>query len=548
MKNPWIAMQAVVFRACLASVLFLATGFGRQSPSPQTYRLSGTAVDSETRSPLPGTEVQVSPIGKPDLIESVIADANGRFEFSNLFAGKYSLEAVRSGYLRSSFEQHGRYSTAVVVGPGLSATDLIFPLKRKASISGTITDQDGEPVPHATVEALRQSVVEGLRAITDAGSGNAGEDGKYRIGGLESGTYFLVVTAQPWYSQQAIASEHELSVVGRIPTENAPDSKLDAAYPVTYYPGVSDDSEAAPIQLLAGTHSEANLSLTATPAVHAIVPRSGGVNARLEAVNHWGASIPLRSVFFNRQGQVFTVAPGRYELSAGWRDSAGQHSARKIIEIGGSVTIDPASLDDQRSVFASLGDAFSSARLSPSNLALRDLSTLRILRPVSSSKGQARWSAQELTSGRYELFFSGPEDFYVERVTATNAKVMGRTIEFGADGPVQIQVRLGRGTALLNGTVKQNGAPAAGAMVLMLRDDFPYAPSLIRRDQSDSDGTFSLANIVPGSYTLLALPSDDNLEYARADVMQRYLSKGKRILIAPSGRYSETIELTGDNP
>ncbi len=541
-------MQAVVFRACLASVLFLATGFCRQARSPQTYRLSGTAVDSETRSPLPGTEVQVSPTGKPDLIESVIADANGRFEFNNLFAGKYSLEAVRSGYLRSSFEQHGRYSTAVVVAPGFSATDLIFPLKRKAAISGTITDQDGEPVPHATVEALRQGVAEGLRAITEAGSGNTGEDGNYRIGGLEPGTYFLVVTAQPWYSQQALVAERGFEQ-GMAP-ENHPDNKLDLAYPVTYYPGVSDDSEAAPIQLLTGTHSEANLSLTATPAAHAIVPRSGGggMNARLEAVNHWGVSIPLRSVFFNRQGQVFTVAPGRYELSGAWRDSAGQHSARKIIEIGGSVTIDPATLDDQRSVFASLGDVSSSTRLSAVNLALRDLSTLRILRPVSSSKGEARWAAPELTSNRYELFFSGPEDFYVERVTASNAKVMGRTIEFGANGAVQIEVKLGRGTALVNGTVKQNGAPAAGTMVLMLRDDFPYAPSLIRRDQSDSDGTFSLANIVPGSYTLLALPSDDNLEYARADVMQRYLVKGKRILISPSGRYSETIELTGNDP
>lgn len=536
-------------RNCLVSVLFFATCFCRQVPSPQTYRLSGIAVDGETRSALPGTEVQVSPTGKPDLIESVIADASGRFEFNNLFAGKYSLEAVRSGYLRSSFEQHGRYSTAVAVGPGLSATDLVFPLKRKAAISGTITDQDGEPVPHASVEALRQAVVEGLRSVTEAGFANTGEDGKYRIGGLESGTYFLVITAQPWYAQQVMAAEHAAPDRGIAP-ENVRDSKLDVAYPVTYYPGVSDDSEAAPVALLAGTHAEANLSLTAAPAVHVIVPRTGGrvVNVRLEAANRWGVSIPVRSVFFNRQGQVFTVAPGRYELSAGWRDSAGQHSARKIMDIGGNVTIDPANFEDRRSVFASLAGGSGGARLSSASLALRDLSTLRILRPLPNSREQIRWPAQELTSSRYELFYSGSSDFYVEQVTATNAKVVGRTIEFGTDGAAQIQVKLGHGTARLDGTVKQNRAPAAGAMVLILRDDFPYAPSLIRRDQSDSDGTFSLADIVPGSYTLLALPSDDNLEYARAGVMERYLAKGKRIMIAPSGRYSETIELAGDNP
>lgn len=203
------------------------------------YRLSGTAVDSKTRSALPGTEVQVSPTGKPELIESVIADTNGRFEFNNLFAGKYSLEAVRSGYLRSSFEQHGRYSTAVAVGPNLSSTGLVFSLQRKAAITGMITDQDGEPVPRASVEVLRQAVVEGLRSITEAGSGNTDEDGRYRIGNLEPGTYFLVVTAQPWYSQQVTVAEHA-GPNRRMAAEYAPDNKLDVAYPVTYFPGVTD--------------------------------------------------------------------------------------------------------------------------------------------------------------------------------------------------------------------------------------------------------------------------------------------------------------------
>jgi uncharacterized surface anchored protein len=540
----------VTFRTCLASVLFLATGFSRQTASPPTYRLSGTVVDSKAHSALPGAEVQVSPIGKPDLIESVIADANGRFEFNNLFAGKYSVEAARSGYLKSAFQQHGRYSTGVAAGPGLSSTDLVFSLKRKAAISGTITDQDGEPVPHANVRALRQAVLEGLRCVTEARESNTGEDGQYRIGDLEPGTYFLVATAQPWYTQQAMAAEHMTSEQG-IARENISDNKLDAAYPVTYYPGVSDDSAAAPIQLLTGLHAEANLTLTAAAGAHVTASRSGGrgVNARLEAVNHFGIPIPVQSIYFSRQGQVFTVAPGRYELLAEWRDAAGPHSAQKIMEIGGSVTIDPATLGDhQRSVFASLADGSGGVRLSPASLALRDLSTLRILRSVPDSKGQIRWPAQELTSNRYELFFAGSNDFYVERVTAANAKVIGRTIEFGPDGAVQLQVKLGRGTALLNGKAEHNGAPTAGAMVLLLRDDFQYAPSLIRRDQSDSDGTFSLDNIVPGQYTLLALPTDDNLEYRRADVMQPYLAKGKKILIAPSGRYSETIELTDLNP
>ena len=73
-------------------------------------------------------------------------------------------------------------------------------------------------------------------------------------------------------------------------------------------------------------------------------------------------------------------------------------------------------------------------------------------------------------------------------------------------------------------------------MVLLLPQDLAHAPSLTRRDQSDSDGTFSLTNVVPGHYTLLALPVDENLEYANAQVMQRYLASGKTLNVPAGGK------------
>jgi hypothetical protein len=85
-------------------------------------------------------------------------------------------------------------------------------------------------------------------------------------------------------------------------------------------------------------------------------------------------------------------------------------------------------------------------------------------------------------------------------------------------------------------------------MVLLLRDDFAYAPSLIRRDQSDSDGTFSLSNIVPGRYTLLALPVNEDLEYARAEIMQPFLASGKKLTIERDMHYEEAAQLTGSVP
>ena len=93
----------------------------------------------------------------------------------------------------------------------------------------------------------------------------------------------------------------------------------------------------------------------------------------------------------------------------------------------------------------------------------------------------------------------------------------------------------------MTGKVERNGAPVAGAMVLLLPENFA-APGLIRRDQSDGDGTFSLTDITPGRYVLLAMEANDDLEYARADVMQPYLSRGKVIVIEPERGYQETIQ------
>src|SRR5690348_17702833 len=133
--------------ACCLLMGLAFTASSQQPPTSQTFALSGTVVDAATQAVLPGAEVQVSPVGKPQLIENVIADGNGRFAFNNLFAGKYSLSAADAGYLSATFQQHGGYSTGIAVGANLSSTDLVFPLHRGAIISGHVTDQDNEPVP-----------------------------------------------------------------------------------------------------------------------------------------------------------------------------------------------------------------------------------------------------------------------------------------------------------------------------------------------------------------------------------------------------------------
>jgi hypothetical protein len=513
--------------------------FGQQAAP--VFRVAGTVVDAATNAPLAGAEVQVSPVGKSELIEVAIADAAGRFEFDNLFAGKYHLSAAHAGYLQSAFRQHESYSTAIVTGPGLDTASIVFPLARKASILGTITDQDGEPVPNATIYLLQRVVIDGLRVVRTSAQGKTGNDGHYTIGNLHPGEYFMAVAAQPWYAVQMAAMGQRQDAIER--PEN-----LDVAYPLTFYPGVTDDPSAAQLTLSAGARVQADLSLTAVPAVHVAVQRARGANAnaRLQLVTRWGVPIRTMGMFFSASGQTMNVAPGRYRLTAGWRDESGRHSIRRTIEVHGNMTLDPTTLEDRRSVTALMADGGVSGRIQPRSLALRNLETLEMVPPVASEDQAVRWPAEELTADRYELVFNGPEDLYVASIAATNAKVAGRVIELQTGGPVQLKVSLARGRSSMAGRVVKDGAAVAGAMVLLLPENFE-APGLIRRDQSDGDGSFSLTDITPGRYLLLAVEANDELEYAKASVMQGYLNTAKKIVVEPGRKYDEMLEYGGRN-
>jgi hypothetical protein len=54
---------------------------------------------------------------------------------------------------------------------------------------------------------------------------------------------------------------------------------------------------------------------------------------------------------------------------------------------------------------------------------------------------------------------------------------------------------------------------------------------LFRRDQSDSDGSFNLAGIVPGKYTVVAIENGWDLEWSNPAVLQKYLAGGHAVQI-----------------
>jgi hypothetical protein len=68
-------------------------------------------------------------------------------------------------------------------------------------------------------------------------------------------------------------------------------------------------------------------------------------------------------------------------------------------------------------------------------------------------------------------------------------------------------------------------------MVVLVPKNMAAWPALIRRDQSDSDGSFSLRDVIPGSYTVVAIEDGWNLDWARPEVIGRYLRSGIAVTV-----------------
>ena len=146
---------------------------------------------------------------------------------------------------------------------------------------------------------------------------------------------------------------------------------------------------------------------------------------------------------------------------------------------------------------------------------------------------------------RYEVVMASEGDAYIKSIAVSGARLFGRTLDFPSSGRVEMNVTLATGLATFRGAVKQEEKAVGGAMVLLLPDDLASNTALARRDQSDSDGTFLLRNVVPGNYTLLALPpGSENVEYLRPQVIAPYLASGRRVAIQPNGRYQALASLS----
>lgn len=489
------------------------------------FRIAGVLENAATGEPIRRATIEVLRDQDAHAVATCITDNDGRFGLDHLGAAKYELSATKRGFRGAFYDEHDGFSSAIVTGPGQDTTHLLFKLVPSAILHGLITSDDGDPVAGARVMLFRrpkhpwngQRMGPGETALTD-------DTGAYELSNLASGEYFLAVMADPWYAVH----------------EGAPNKRnaaLDVVYPVTYFDSTTDEASATPITLAGGSRQEANISLHAVPALHvtiSVARKPNGSIAQPELQQTiFGTTVSAQSAGFLdalRTGSVEMdgIAPGHYQLTQG------QPQRVIDLDLSASQQVDPAAGTPANAVSGRL--MMSSEEPPP------DDATVSLER-VDNNPGQyifgtvahhGQFSFEAVPPGEWAVSTtSGNRAIPVVSVSAGGARRSGNIVSIREHTP-DLAVTLTDSETDLEGFAKKNGKGFAGAMVVLLPRSPAQWRALTRRDQTDSDGSFALHNVVPGAYTLIAIADGWELDWTSPLAMARYLSGGTNVRVTES--------------
>jgi hypothetical protein len=534
-----LLVMIVLLIGVLQSTVAQEAKTSRTAGAGDTYRIAGTVVSKTDGHVLANARVTVSDTKNSQKVESVVTSEDGKYEFNGLPVGKYSLSARKRGFISAAYDQHEQFSTAIVTGAGLDTETLVLRLAPDAVLSGRVLDEAGEPVRHATVTVYFDDHAQGVSQIHPFRNTQTDDLGVFEITPLRPGTYFLSARAKPWYAIHRFSDATNSA-------GPAIDRSFDVAYPLTYYPDVTDADSAQPIAIQGGERLQVDIHLNPVTAIRLTfrVPGnedSGYPNPQLEQSAFDGATAA------DIDG-VRMVSPGIWELTG---IPAGRYNIRTQGPEGGRLTNGVDLSKDGEEVDTSKADAFSSVKVRvevpgessvPKELAVGLRSGSRSLAgwQTVDSKGEAE--LQNIPAGSYEfVVFGNRKRYSIAHVAAEGAEVSGRVLILTPGAAPSISLRLVAGNVEVRGIAKKSGKGFAGAMVVLVPDEPKGNHDLFRRDQSDLDGTFSLPGIVPGFYTVLAIENGWDLDWSQPEVIAAYAKHGKKIEVGTHG--TQTLKL-----
>jgi len=368
----WPAIGAALVAACA----MVAPGAAQQQPARDTParsaaatatpagRLSGRVVAADTGRPIKRARVFISASELPGG-RGVLTDDTGAFDFPDLPAGRYTINASKSGYIQLSYGQRRplQAGTPLQLLDGQQLKGVDFALPRGGVISGRVSDETGDVMPGVVVSVMRYQYLQGDRRLVPAGQAQTDDRGMYRVWALNPGEYYVSAVARNDGLGRRGGGAQLAARAAAVPGRGGPggrggrggfapfadggaaDEQDQLMYAPTFYPGVGSAAEAQAIAL--GVSQEVGdidfgLQLVRTARISGHVENpdgswvaqgnvnlmpQGSARARTLGGNYGGR------VGWDGQFSISNVPPGLYTLRARNNDRDAPLSASQPLSV-----------------------------------------------------------------------------------------------------------------------------------------------------------------------------------------------------------------------
>lgn len=501
---------------------------------PDKGSIEGTVLNATNSEPVKKAHVSVRLMGPANAALGATTDAAGHYAISNLDPGRYMLSVSHAGFVNQNYgAKSGRPGKPLVLEAGGKLTEIDFHLTQQGVITGRTLDEDGDPLPFASVQCLRYQYVRGKKELFPVGGSNSNDLGEYRIYGLAPGKYYVSATSR------------DASLVG------VASDQSEEGYATVFYPNTTTVETAAALDVTPGAQLRGiDLSIPKIRAMHvkgrvvdannrpvlngavSLMSRDTGAGMRVSRLNRTGGGTDNKGNF-----EVHGVMPGAYVLLANAMEDKTQMIGRALIDVGAS------SVEGIVVTVAAAPEV--NGKLILEGKTATKLNSINVYLEPKGPAVMGGAGGQTDPEGHFVLHSVVPESYlvnvfgltgnvYLKAVRFGDTDVTDTGLDFSSGVPPgELTVVLSANGGQVSGVVQNDKQqPVSGAQVVLIPEDSKRNVSrLYHVVSTDASGNFKITGIAPGEYKLFAWEQVDNNAWQDPEFLKPFESRAESVTV-----------------